>query len=151
MPENNKKPEESAAVFNMALATLQRLDIMLREIKLISIGNSMDAYGFQMSPGVAQHTKYKLVKQLFVQSIPLFNPKKKEEQKKEVQKMIDMINLLYIKNVDRLGRLTSVVEGFNEIIEKQLDEIIIRIEEILQEEQYFMPPKSSPKYGWKES
>ncbi len=149
MKEENR---EEAAVFNMAIATLQRIDLILREIKLISVGNSMQAYGFEMNMGLAQHTKLKLVKQLFIQSIPLFNPKQRDKQKKEIQGMIDKIQPPIIKHISRYSRRGHYFsEGYSPDVEKQLDEVVIRIEEILQQEQYFMPPKSSPKHSWKES
>ena len=60
------------APFNMALATLMELRQILKEIRWAS------TYAIG-TPGQTQHTKLKLVRQLFIQATPLLKDKKQSE------------------------------------------------------------------------
>lgn len=145
----NSNEDSGTAPFNMALFTLEKIHNILKLIIMVSSG--YDENENPISSGKAQHLKYSLIRQLYVQSIPLLDPVKNKEWKKEMWEKIKNINLKWKQIIDTSR---SKIVGYSELATKDneilFDEIIIEIQERLQEEKYFMPPKDDPKYSWKQ-
>lgn len=143
------------APFNLALATLEKLSNMTKSYYAVSTGFSIDNENIPaMTKGQAQHQQYRILRQIFIQSVPLFDPKKHQIWKNETKKKIfSMSNKLKVgSKVDTIrNKTTGYYEAFNPELENELDEIFLEILEKLQEKGYFMPSKSDPRYGWKQS
>ena len=135
--DSYKKPDEFGAAFNMAIASLMRIHDILKLITKYSLSS------FQGSvlPGPIQHMKYRLVRQLYVQSVPLMKP----EEKGPIKKTLNAIKL-----AREVTPTKQVTELYDHQVEMQLDDCTCEIEEALQVQGYFMPPKSDPRYSWAE-
>ena len=133
MGYQNDEESGGNAPFNLALTTLMDIRQILREIRWVS------TYDMGQTPGQNQHTKWKLVKQLFIQSTPLL----KDEKQAEIKKNLDKISPKWIKKVDAkymyVGK-SGFAERFDPGVDKALDEVTIQIQDALQAEGYFMPP-----------
>ena len=134
----------------MAIATLERLGNLLTEIKNISLG-VMPGNRPINSNGEIQHIKYKMVKQFFVQSVPLL----KDADEKIILSRLNKIKPIYVnymqKSNNKLG-FTKVgdIPYYSEVIENALDDILIKIQNFLQRDGFFMPPKHDPRAAWKQ-
>lgn len=125
--------EQQAAKFNMALNTLERLGNILDQIKII-----------QFHPHISnvekQNQKISLVKNFFIQASPLFS----KEVIAKYQKEILDLKLQTERKLQRRDCLPAINAGFGPVYSEQLnvrmDEILIELQQILQEEKYFMPP-----------
>lgn len=140
--------EREGSVFNILLALLEKVNNILKRIAEVTVMGSHE--GGDINSGQAQHIKSRLVRQLYIQSIPLIDPDKDKDWKKEIWKRILNIKLSYgkvIKNYKIVGRF----ERFSEALEKELDDITMEIEEKLQTYKYFVPSKADPRHGWKQS
>ena len=145
MPTDDRR----SAPFNMALFTLEKIHNILKRIAEISTAMNFDG-DIMFSLGQSQHMKYRLIRQLFIQSIPLFNKEKKDkiQWKESMAQRIGNIKLISgdkIKNNQIVGKF----QGFTQEIEDELDNITIDIQETLQDEGYFMPSRNDPKHSWK--
>lgn len=140
--------DRSSAPFNMALATLEKIQGILKSIVVISSGHLDDDDKF-LTPGKSQHMKYRLVNQLFVQCIPLFDKKKTEEWKPEMLARIRNVKLK-VGNKYSNRRVVGNFAAYDEDVEQELDDIIMEIQERLQDEGYFMPPKNDARFSWKQ-
>lgn len=150
-PEEPSLFEENiGAPFNMAIATLMKIHGVTKGIVVASAFSpeSEDDARF-LFPGKAQHTKYRLVKQFFVQSVPLLDQKKTTEWQEE---MLNRIWEIKPKIGERVSgkKIVGHYPIYDEQIERELDRITIEIEKKLQEEGYFMPPKSDVRYSWRQ-
>lgn len=139
--------EEGTAPFNMALNTLEKIHKILLSIFLVS---SRIVESQELSEGEAQHMKYRLVRQLYIQSVPLLRAKNIDEWKEQTWKLIKEIKLKWKPIKDGDGFVRDYVEAIDPEIEDTLDDITKFIEEKLQEEGYFMPPKHDPRFSWSE-
>lgn len=149
MTEENRK-QEPGAVFNMAISTLEKIHNILRNIAMVSVGFTIDSEETTlMDPGKSQHIKYRLVNQLFIQSIPLIDSNKYEDWKNDMKDRIRRIVPRYGARYSDCKQVGSF-EVFVPEIEFELDDIVIEIQEQLQKEGYFMPSKHDPKYGWRQ-
>jgi hypothetical protein len=127
-----------SAPFNMALATLQRVDNILQKIMECSI--------MMADPYLSIFLKIKLTKQLYLASVPLITNK---ETKEELLKKVNDLNKLISTNYSNVKKKNiQVYQSNSELV---IENVIEDIEEALQADKYFMPPKSDPKFGWKES
>lgn len=145
-----KKPsDEGTAPFNMALFTLEKIHNLLKMIAMVSAGLEQETNQL-LGQGKAQHIKCKLVKQLYIQCVPLLDPIKNKQWKVDMLKRIREIKPLLGKRIDRFGKFTGSFESFSSNIEDELDDVVIEIQERLQEEKYFMPPKNDPRFSWKQ-
>lgn len=143
--------DRTGAPFNMALATLEKVNNILKQIANVSVLFISDDQGSsELSPGKAQHMKYRLVKQLFIQSVPLFDTKKYEAFMHDILKDIRSIKLKY-GNRYQNNRIIGKFEVFDQSVEDELDNITMDVQAELQKEGYFMPPKSDPRFSWKQS
>ena len=142
------KNDFTSAPFNMALATLEKVNELLKRYATISTFY-FDG-GVQMEKGQAQHTKARILRQIFLQSIPLFDIEAdrefKEEINKETKEIFNKLEHINILNPER--KVIGKREHFNQDIENELDDILIKIEEKLQEHRYFMPSKKDPRFTW---
>lgn len=127
---------DSSAPFNMALATLERVNDILRDISQISDSG--------LDPVTSNWVRYKKLKDLFQASIPLIPDKKtKEELRMEINGLIKLFGSSY--NVVNRKRVASCKMDTEDILNYTID----KVQESLQVEKYFMPSKSDPKFGWK--
>jgi len=139
--------EQPGAIFNMAIAQLQLLNGILRNIANLGSVYSEEGGEDTLTPGQAQHLKYRWVRQLYIQSIPLFDIKTDAEWKKKVYTKIKNVTLLFIPKY-RDCKLIGKSEGYNKELDNLLDDLVIEIQERLQTHKYFMPPKSDPRFAW---
>lgn len=140
----------SSAPFNMALFTLQKIHNILRMITTISSTYIIDEEGEKfLAPGKSQHLKYKLVKQLYIQAIPLFDKKTTGEWKKETLKKIRAVSLK-VGGRYMNKKLVARFPCYEDKIDNELDDLTIEIQEKLQDEGYFMPPKTDIRHLWRE-
>lgn len=131
MSDLDKPFGEISAPFNMAINTLERLGEILREIKQVSF--------FQT--GESQRTKVFLVKQFFYQAVPLL----KDNIVSQYQRKILDLTPKEVKVVKKYtNELIKSKPVWDSALENQLDEIIIEIQQELQKEKYFMPPRKDP-------
>lgn len=130
------------APFNSAIDCLIRISRILQKIERVSVEYILysDISAFRLNAGQAQHIKARLVKQLFVQSIPLMTPNSKIIISNEIKK----IKLSVKKSFDRTGTCGSSVELFDQTVDEKLDDLVIMIEEDLQRSNFFMPPRKQP-------
>ena len=77
-------------------------------------------------------------------SIPLIND---STAKKNIKKELKDLDKCFF-NV-KIGMGTNKFACYTDTEEK-IDEIVSRVQEVLQKEKYFMPAKTDPRYGWKE-
>jgi len=130
MPVDNSQylEEREEAKFNMALACLKRVDTILFDIGEIS--TTVD------NPVMANNIKYKKIRELFTTSYPLI---KNKDKKKELRQNVECLKFLFgaINNVKLNRKIPTCRINADEI----LDYTIQKIQDILQEEGYFMPSK----------
>lgn len=146
--------DRTSAPFNMALFTLEKIHNILKKIAEVSvlIITDSDSAAFSLSPGNSQHMKYRLVRQLFIASIPLLDTKKTSEwQEKTADKLFDIRRSLVYGNKYLNNKIVGRFEAFNEDVEDILDDLVVEIEQKLQKEGYFMPDKRDPRFSWKEA
>ena len=123
---------EGEAPFNMAIATLKRLDVILVHITNLS-------YIYPMDSATKQKAYISLVKQFYINAIPLMDEAEDEGMKKIKE---DVLNFqVETKNNIRSGSQKRVF-AFSPAKEKELDEILIDIQKKLKK--YFMPKGKDP-------
>lgn len=118
------------APFNFAIATLMRLDDILKKILMFSTNAN----------GSSQHVKYRLVRQLFFQSAVLI---KDIKVKNKLMAKLITLEPKHTHKTDDAGRVTGTIEYYDHDINNKLDEYILEIQEALQKSgSFFMPKKS---------
>ena len=130
-----KEDNRSETAFNMAVATLKRIDEILKDISEISTNIPDITY--------ANYIKYKKIKDLFLASVPLIED---GEKKEKLRKRIRSLSLLFrtIKN-QQTNQITNICHKNAEEI---LDYVIQDIQQSLQDaEGYFMPSKNDSNQG----
>ena len=116
-----EEEERLDAKFNMALATLQRLDTLLKEYSRISI---QPIYNSE-----TQMIKYKILRQIYLTTIPLLDL----DDSKEIKKKIDAIQ--FKKKTENPDTFIFSAE-----IDFKMDEILIDLQIVLQNKgKHFMP------------
>jgi len=121
-----QQPQQEAAAFNAAVATLMRLDKILQDITAIMVKEQVDK-------GQKQHYKLRLVRAFCVQSIPLL---KSEEDRKLVKDTVWELKPVYAKHT-----IHDTVPLFDDKLENDLDQSLITAQITLQRLGYFMPEK----------
>ncbi len=144
MPEDNER--ETEAPFNMAIATLQRLDLILQQIRNLDVQFPIDSVSKQKS-------YISLVKQFYINSVPLFKEdkkkygnKKKDDKKEDTKKKESLKKLqdeILSLKLDKKRCIRSGTQtyryAYSEEKEKRINEILIEIQQRLSK--FFMPGK----------
>lgn len=117
---------EPDAPFNMAIATLERLDTILQQLR----NNS-----FMINAALIdrQAVKISLTQQFFLNAIPLLKEKYVEKHKK------DILNLKLTKKAGIRSGTQGINTVYDQELDVELDEILIAMQLKLQK--YFMPSK----------
>lgn len=144
---NPRVKDQQGAVFNMAIAQLQMLNGILKNIAMLGSVYFESGSEEELSPGKAQHIKYRWVRQLFIQSTPLLDIKTDAEWKKTTYEKVKNVKLTFLKKC-RNNEVVGYVESYNSEIENLLDDIVMEIQERLQCHKYFMPPKNDVRFAW---
>jgi hypothetical protein len=134
--EPNKKPEETQSPFNFALATLERIHEVLRDIKNNEVKEGLNKIQKQVY-------KLRLIRQLFVQAYPLLDKSDKKTIKEKVY-ATKMRKKLDIHNHKQLY--------FSHKLDDEINNCILMIEDSLQKSgRYFMPSQADPRYSWRQT
>lgn len=123
---------EKDAPFNMAIATLRRLDVILQQIKNLNLRFSQD------SPE-KQKAHISLVRDFYIQATPLFSETDLKDLK-EIEK--ELLNF----SIDKKSKIKSGSQKIGYVFdvekEKRLNEILIDLQVKLK--RYFMPKGADP-------
>ena len=130
---------KSDAPFNSAIDCLMRISRLIQKIEKVSVEYILytDIPGLRLSAGQAQHIKARLTRELYKQARPLMNKAPKES----LLTRLKNIQLKVKKSFDRSGQKYVITEVFDKDIDWELDNIVMEIEDDLQENNFFMPPK----------
>ena len=138
---SNNRGQENHAVFNMALSTLERLSDILREIRVLSTQ-------YFLPPEVKQNQYLQLVKQFFLNAVPLI-PK---EKVKEYQVKMETLEAREVNLIQRGATGTTNYQGkkavYDKELEKNLNNFLVDLQLELQELKYFMPSRKDPRFSW---
>lgn len=130
-----QKRDGLAAPFNMAIATLMRINEILQNITQVS--------AMPLDPITISYTKYKMLQQLYLAAVPLIeNVATKKKIKEEIFKMKSEFFIINHRGQKKRNCYDNT--------EERIDSIIETILEALQIDKYFMPPKNDPRYSWKQ-
>jgi len=129
------------APFNAALNTLERITNLINLIGAYKLR----AIEGDMPMGRAMHSRWEALKQLYIQSCPLL----KEENEAKIRTMIDKTPKPQTKNIGSGGgAVMRSVQQYDEKIDNEIDKIEVEIENFLQAEGFFMPPKRDIGTSW---
>lgn len=121
--------ENHQGAFNFALATLERIHKIIVKITDISV----------FETGASQKAKYKLCRQLLVNSCALIRDKERE---KRLLSHLNTIKLVFAPTMNRNGVNEGTEIVYSEEVDYQLDNFIMELQNDLQEDgSYFMPEK----------
>lgn len=143
MAQNTAPKIESreSAPFNMAIATLMRLDEVLREIYQLNTKFHM------LTDEQRQYLKVDLVKSFYINSCALLTP--------DVIKQFDYVNDINPLQTEQFvnpnydgSRFSGKTYTFSTQLDHKLNKVLIEIIIKLQKERYFMPPKNDARSGW---
>lgn len=128
------RSQETAAPFNMAIATLYSLRDILTKITTI--------YGDPLLPDeVKQKLKLDMVKRFYIDSSPLLKPEIVEKFKEILQLKPIYANLLSNATGNMIkSKKKRLIYDIN--LEIELDTHLINLQMELQKEKYYMPPKT---------
>lgn len=129
MQESKQESESEGAAFNVAVATLMRLDNILIDIKNLILNK-------ETSSGAKQLSKYRLTRAFYVQSAALI---KDENSKNKIKDEIKKLSPAF-KDIINAGKIKKIAT-FDWEFEEKLDDVLVLIQECLQGEGYFMPEK----------
>lgn len=132
MEDKPQQGEQAPAAFNAAVAALMRLDRILVKMQDLSLIAGEEDYPL----GYCQHQRRRLLKDFYIQSIPLI----KDETAKTTIK----------------EKFYSIIPGWNEVlrggekvrvpaysaeVERQMDDVLIMLQEELQKQGMLMPER----------
>lgn len=124
---------EEKAPFNMAIATLERLSDILREITKIE-------QSF-IPLNMKQERKVYLTKDFYRNAVPLLTKKQREK----IQPKIVVLSPKEQEIITTKSGAASIITGkkvvYDSKLDNILDELIFDIEVCLQDEKFFMPPR----------
>jgi hypothetical protein len=118
---------ETEAPFNMAVATLMRIDIILKEIKNLS-------FKFPHNSAEKQKAYIELVKQFYINSVPLLGDAA-EDYKKEV------LGFQLSRKRDIKSGNQKYIHFYSHAKEERLNEILVDIQQKLKK--FFMPGRKA--------
>jgi len=139
MAEGFFDKKQESAPFNMAIATLQRLSLILEKITDATSNPSFNSE-------TKQYAKLGLVRSFFFNAVPLLKTEFVDKYREEI------INMK-MKRVEVFNQSSKPIAQrvvFDEELDRRLDQILIETQLKLQEEGYFMPPKNDPRFSWKQ-
>lgn len=120
---------EGEAPFNMAVATLMRLDTLLQNLRMIDFLYTSDS-------AEKQKAHISIVKQFYINAIPLL-------QDEDIKSYKDRVLKVELKTSSRIrSGNQSVKYYYDKKIELQLNEILIELQQKLKK--YFMPIGRDP-------
>lgn len=128
-------------VFNMGLATLERIHLVLLKINEVS-------YQASLNPVSAQNAKVNLVKQLFIQGSVLLKPDKIKELQTKVLSLEPSSTIINSSKGMSGAKSGGTLTIYNPTLNRVLDEITLEILSALQEQKVFMPSRADPKHSW---
>ena len=129
------------APFNAALNTLERITNLINLIGMYKL----KAVEGDMTQGVAMHARWEALKQLFIQACPLL----KDENEVKIKTVMDAVNKLPTKTIQNSGgAVIKQQQLYDPEIDKAIDAIEMQIENFLQAEGFFMPPKRDIGTSW---
>ena len=135
------------AIFNMALATLMRLDNILIKIRDISTGISMGwMEGREVDKASLLAGKIALARQFYLNASPLLKPDIKVVLKKKMRFFVMPQNY---RLDNSLSSKRYQVEVYDLRLDIIIDNFVEEVEQRLQDEGYFMPPKNDPRFAFK--
>jgi hypothetical protein len=144
-----QETHEELSLWNMAQATLMRLDQLIQRIQEASLGVIVTNEGVKVCKtasdlGDLQLIKYRLIKQFLFQSIPLFL---KAEQVERIQKIFDNIKKPVAgKSVYEDGTDAGIRSIAQVDIDDDMDHLFVEIQKELQACGYFMPKSEDPRH-----
>lgn len=131
MEDNKPQTEQAPAAFNSAVAALMRLDRILVKMQDIS-----EKAGRDFTRGEAQHARYRLLKDFYVQSIPLI---KDDTAKTTIKEKFYAIKLAWKDNPEFYQKV--LIPAYSTEIESKIDEVLIMLQEELQKQGMLMPER----------
>lgn len=128
---------DSEAPFNMAIATLKRLDLILIQIRQLH-------YQYPQESIAKQKAHIDLTKQFYLNATPLFDPKEDDKDKKKGSKTMEELGKeVLIFNTVKKGvirnRNQKICEFYSFKKERRLNEILEELQFKLK--RFFMPGK----------
>lgn len=135
MDENTSQPNAGTA-FNMGVATLQRIDAILKDITNISKRTDINPnHPTYLPRNHGQHQKIKLVKELYLNSFVLMKDESAEALKGEVLGLSPQFKITDSAHGKRQA------PAYSEEIETTIFDLILKISQALGENKVFMPDK----------
>ena len=138
MPEKDKESEEGRSIFNMGLATLQRIDIAMRNANTFRLMG--DCLSLKES-----------INNIFQETYPFLKSTERTNQSK-IKKKVDAATLNYqsylnIKSEDKTFSKAIMIspETFMQILE----EWELRLRVLLKEHNLLMPSTEDPRFAMK--
>ena len=124
---------DEKAPFNMAIATLERLSDILREI------NKVEQSFIPLE--MKQERKVYLVKQFYIQSVPLLTEKQRTELQPKAMQIIPKEQKIIETKIGAASRITGKKVVYDPDLDNILNILLIDIQVSLQDGKYFMPPR----------
>jgi len=146
--EDFLEKKEAAAPFNFAIATLMRINDILKDItsieKRTGILNEQNLEK-RLPDGLSLNIKYKLVWQLFTQATPLL----KETQQTKIETELEKIKPKnQIGNNQTAEDIQYQIFSYSLKTDLELNKIMILIQKSLQSNgSFFMPNKEDPRFA----
>ncbi len=140
-PKNPQLTQSKEAPFNMAIATLKRLDEILVEIKTASSMTVLD-------PVISQSIKINLVRQFFLNAIPLLEEKDIKRFRKTIFSLRETKRKKISNSAYGESKVGEMVSVYDYRMDLYLDNILVEVQLALQKNRFFMPSSNNPRYGW---
>lgn len=149
--KNNEEIEYNEnTVFNMGISTLMRIDSILKEIVNLDLKDIKTNEQTSFSKSRLQSVKLRLVKQLYINSVPLLSEKKVEGEE-DLWEKLSKLNLITKKNKKKRWNekdkeyieVSSMV--YDKELEQKLNDIIIQLQTQLQKKGVFMPTRDDSR------
>lgn len=149
-PKQIKRKED--APFNFAIATLMRIDLILKDIKEVSFniatGASMGltSYGDSIDQPELLSAKLSLTRQLYLNASPLLGKYERKLIKDKIDKL--KVNYKEYNMGNHLKPEFITILSYDYETEIKIEEIIEEIElEMQKKGAYFMPRKDDPRFA----
>jgi len=127
---------EEKAPFNMAIATLMRIDSILTRIYEVEQNMMINIHQIQSQ-------KILLVKELYMQSAGLLTVKQREENQNKILNL-KPVEIQTLQKFGMITRTNGKRPFYSETLEKTLNEFIIIVQICLQDQKFLMPPRKDP-------